>query len=426
MERLEHEINRWSITFKQAKAEESFLASRRTGLLRASFWSCLVLILLLLVNSVYLVLSFMNGDLQVSGLRAVLIHRTSCTGACLICFFTIALCTCRSSACCGLHVRRLEQMASACACILMLAVQHLDWHYTGKLHGIPDVRFMDDKEECYFYSSDTRPLHPGGNLPPKRLLWFPARGTKHFCCGECGRTFGSVTSLRVHMLNSYKKSLKEVPHAMSGRENPDVVVHGMDGIPQDILEERMQKSKADADDKRAEEKERSKGAPKVDPSSPASKSLPTAMPSTSPEPQSGQKQAAASPETGNPADLPPEPPTPNQKLEEDVAAAVTSLPPALKLLVPELLEETPQCEGLPDALASLHSIAVQALASFGLLQPGSYGANKMDAVLQAAVAAVKQPIKPSQVQPVIPDVPSAALGPTVSRQVFLEYRSDMK
>ncbi|CAL1132812.1 unnamed protein product [Cladocopium goreaui] len=241
--------------------------------------------------------------------------------------------------------------------------------------------------------------------------------TKHFCCGECGRTFGSVTSLRVHMLNSYKKSLKEVPHAMSGRENPDVVVHGMDGLPQDILEERIQKSKADADDKREEEKERSKGAPKVDPSSPASKSLPpTAMPSTSPEPQSGQKQAA-SPETGNRADLPLEPPTPSQKLEENVDAAVTSLPPALKLLVPELLEETPQCEGLPDALASLHSIAVQALASFGLLQPGSYGANKMDAALQAAVAAVKQPTKPSQAQPAMLDVPSAALGPTVSLPV---------
>lgn len=237
--------------------------------------------------------------------------------------------------------------------------------------------------------------------------------TKHFCCGECGRTFGSVTSLRVHMLNSYKKSLKEVPHAMSGRENPDVVVHGMDGLPQDILEERIQKSKADADEKREEEKERSKGAPKVDPSSPASKTLPpTAMP-TSPDPMPSGQQAAASPETGNRADLSLEPPTPSQKLEENVDAAVTSLPPALKLLVPELLEETPQCEGLPDALASLHSIAVQALASFGLLQPGSYGANKMDAALQAVVAAVKQPTR----QPAMPDVPSAALGPHVSLPV---------
>lgn len=140
------------------------------GLLRASFWSCVVLTLLLLVNSVYLVLSFMNGDLQVSGLRTVLIHRTSCTGASLICCFTIVLCTCRSSACCGLHVRRLEQMASASACILMIAVQHMDWHYTGKLYGIPDVRFMDDDQLCYFYSSDTRVM----------LSWIALLTSSHF------------------------------------------------------------------------------------------------------------------------------------------------------------------------------------------------------------------------------------------------------
>lgn len=170
MEQLDREINRWSITFKQKNVEESFLASRRMGLLRASFWSCVVLTLLLLVNSVYLVLSFMNGDLQVSGLRTVLIHRTSCTGASLICCFTIVLCTCRSSACCGLHVRRLEQMASASACILMIAVQHMDWHYTGKLYGIPDVRFMDDDQLCYFYSSDTRVM----------LSWIALLTSSHF------------------------------------------------------------------------------------------------------------------------------------------------------------------------------------------------------------------------------------------------------
>lgn len=170
MEQLDREINRWSITFKQKNVEESFLASRRMGLLRASFWSCVVLTLLLLVNSVYLVLSFMNGDLQVSGLRTVLIHRTSCTGASLICCFTIVLCTCRSSACCGLHVRRLEQMASASACILMIAVQHMDWHYTGKLYGIPDVRFMDDDQLCYYYSSDTRMM----------LSWIALLTSSHF------------------------------------------------------------------------------------------------------------------------------------------------------------------------------------------------------------------------------------------------------
>lgn len=232
--------------------------------------------------------------------------------------------------------------------------------------------------------------------------------TKHFCCEECGRTFSSVTSLRVHMLNSYKKSLKEVPHALSGRENPDIVVHGMEGLPQDILEERIQKSKPDVDsNKREEEKEQPKGAAKGDPSSPRTKSAPPMQ--NSPEPPSGQKQVkpAAPPDAsgGQTHDFSGEP----QMLEEEVDAALASLPPALKLLAPELQTEPGdmhRCEGLPDALASLHTLAVQALASFGLLQPGSYSANKMDAALQAAVAAVKQP---KQMQPAA-DLPKNAAG----------------
>eukprot|EP00434_Breviolum_minutum_P025001 symbB.v1.2.022088.t1/scaffold1938.1/size102858/10 len=127
----------------------------------------------------------------------------------------------------------------------------------------------------------------------------------------------------------------------------------------------------------------------------------------SPEPPSGQKQvkAAAPPDAsgGQTHDFSGEP----QMLEEEVDAALASLPPALKLLAPELQTEDDmhRCEDLPDALASLHTLAVQALASFGLLQPGSYSANKMDAALQAAVAAVKQP---KQMQPA--DLPKNAVG----------------
>merc|ERR1711920_1003748 len=92
--------------------------------------------------------------------------------------------------------------------------------------------------------------------------------TKHFNCVECGAKFDTVTGLRVHMLNAYKKTMKEVPNCIPGRENPDIVVHGMEGLPKGILEEKTQKAmaeKAERDSVRAEEtRERLKALGKED------------------------------------------------------------------------------------------------------------------------------------------------------------------
>mmetsp|Transcript_1780 Transcript_1780/g.4510 ORF Transcript_1780/g.4510 Transcript_1780/m.4510 type:complete len:333 (-) Transcript_1780:12-1010(-) len=69
--------------------------------------------------------------------------------------------------------------------------------------------------------------------------------TKHFSCAECGLKFDTVTGLRVHMLNAYKKPMKEVPGAIAGRDNPDIVVHGMEGVPKTIIQERTRKAVAE-------------------------------------------------------------------------------------------------------------------------------------------------------------------------------------
>merc|ERR1719262_1149276 len=39
--------------------------------------------------------------------------------------------------------------------------------------------------------------------------------------------------------------MKEVPNAIPGRENPDIVVHGMEGLPKGILETKMQAAMAE-------------------------------------------------------------------------------------------------------------------------------------------------------------------------------------
>jgi len=80
--------------------------------------------------------------------------------------------------------------------------------------------------------------------------------TKHFNCAECGLKFDTVTGLRVHMLNAYKKTMKEVPNSILGRENPDIVVHGMEGLPKGVIEEKTKKAFAEkAERDRAKEEE---------------------------------------------------------------------------------------------------------------------------------------------------------------------------
>jgi len=80
--------------------------------------------------------------------------------------------------------------------------------------------------------------------------------TKHFNCAECGLKFDTVTGLRVHMLNAYKKTMKEVPNSIPGRENPDIVVHGMEGLPKGVIEEKTKKAFAEKVERdRAKEEE---------------------------------------------------------------------------------------------------------------------------------------------------------------------------
>lgn len=66
---------------------------------------------------------------------------------------------------------------------------------------------------------------------------------KHFRCLECdidairGKC-ESVQGLLVHTLKVHSKSLAKVPNAKPGRDNPELNVYGMDGIPSEVLKER--------------------------------------------------------------------------------------------------------------------------------------------------------------------------------------------
>ncbi|KAL8450578.1 hypothetical protein Emed_002450 [Eimeria media] len=61
--------------------------------------------------------------------------------------------------------------------------------------------------------------------------------------------------LRVH-----KEQLASVPNALSGRDSVDVIVHGMDGIPTEIIQEKLAKYQQRADGKATRKRERANWA----------------------------------------------------------------------------------------------------------------------------------------------------------------------
>mmetsp|Transcript_8886 Transcript_8886/g.23027 ORF Transcript_8886/g.23027 Transcript_8886/m.23027 type:complete len:335 (+) Transcript_8886:109-1113(+) len=145
--------------------------------------------------------------------------------------------------------------------------------------------------------------------------------TKHFNCTECGLKFDTITGLRVHMLNAYKRTMKEVPNAVPGRENPDIVVHGMEGLPKSILEERTRKAMSEQAERQREKAERAAARAAERPADPPPPSkdfeeVPVAPPPPDPAPP--------------PAPAPPEPaaPPPAPQAPQSVApSALSSLPP---------------------------------------------------------------------------------------------------
>lgn len=54
---------------------------------------------------------------------------------------------------------------------------------------------------------------------------------KHFKCNVCNRKPDTATGLVVHMLQVHKESLDKVPNSLEDRENPDVKILGMSGVP---------------------------------------------------------------------------------------------------------------------------------------------------------------------------------------------------
>ena len=61
---------------------------------------------------------------------------------------------------------------------------------------------------------------------------------KHFQCSYCHRKSDTGPGLINHMLQVHKDAVTKVPNSVPGREDPELHIHGMQGIPAALLHEK--------------------------------------------------------------------------------------------------------------------------------------------------------------------------------------------
>lgn len=73
---------------------------------------------------------------------------------------------------------------------------------------------------------------------------------RHFACNRCNRKFSTAASMSTHMLQVHNETvgkyyytrnltLFRVPNAKAGRDQVDINVYGMEGVPGEVIEERL-------------------------------------------------------------------------------------------------------------------------------------------------------------------------------------------
>ncbi|KMZ86956.1 zinc finger protein, putative [Plasmodium vivax] len=79
---------------------------------------------------------------------------------------------------------------------------------------------------------------------------------KHFKCLQCNRKLDVASGLVIHMMQVHKSNLKTVPNALPKRNDPEIIIRGMDGVPPEIIEENLSKLKQKLGDKNIKRQQR--------------------------------------------------------------------------------------------------------------------------------------------------------------------------
>ncbi|PTB71113.1 hypothetical protein M440DRAFT_1442925 [Trichoderma longibrachiatum ATCC 18648] len=122
-----------------------------------------------------------------------------------------------------------------------------------KKRGHPDVEEILSRPWCYYCAypslfvcpiyiasiliSLTVVLSLGERDFEDLKLLISHQKAKHFKCDRCGRRLNTAGGLSVHLNQVHKETLSQVENALPNRQGLEVEIFGMEGIPQEVLEQ---------------------------------------------------------------------------------------------------------------------------------------------------------------------------------------------
>ncbi|ATY60328.1 C2H2 finger domain [Cordyceps militaris] len=109
--------------------------------------------------------------------------------------------------------------------------------------GHTDVEDVLARPWCYYCRAYPFPalrsdaLSGRGAAAKSDLLLISHQKAKHFKCERCGRRLNTAGGLSVHMNQVHKETVNQVENALPNRQGLDVEIFGMEGVPQEVLDQ---------------------------------------------------------------------------------------------------------------------------------------------------------------------------------------------
>ncbi|KAK4132739.1 hypothetical protein BT67DRAFT_425092 [Trichocladium antarcticum] len=100
-----------------------------------------------------------------------------------------------------------------------------------KKRGHPDVEDLLGRPWCYYCERDFEDLK----------LLISHQKAKHFKCDRCGKRLNTAGGLSVHMNQVHKENLTSVENALPNRQGLDIEIFGMEGVPEEIIQQHNQR-----------------------------------------------------------------------------------------------------------------------------------------------------------------------------------------